>query len=140
MHPRFLDELLEGPASRRGKQLVARVRVVEGDLARRLGLLLEEGRLLPVAREFRIMSVEIADAIRRLDVAVPPQVLLDGRGGRACAVCGLLGGRVATRPPSSHRRDRRLTKNARRTRAVRLRLHDVLGAHDGARVLVPVGT
>ena len=83
---RLLDELLEGPALRRGEELVARVRVVEGDLARRLGLLLEEGRLLPVARELRVVPVEIADAVRRLRITIPAQVLLDGRRGRACAV------------------------------------------------------
>ena len=83
--PRFLDELFKRATFRRGEELVARVRVVEGDLARRLGLLLEEGRLLPVAREFRVVPVEIADAVRGLDVAVPPQVLLDGRRRRACA-------------------------------------------------------
>merc|ERR1719152_999845 len=78
VHPRLLDELLEGPASRRGKQLVARVRVVKRNLARRLGLLLQEGRLLPVAREFRIMSVKIADAVRGLHVAVPPRSFWTG--------------------------------------------------------------
>ena len=83
---RLLDELLEGPALRRGEELVARVRVVEADLAGSFRLVLEEGRLLPVARELRVVPVEVADAVRRLRVAVPPQVLLDGRRGRACAV------------------------------------------------------
>ena len=98
---RLLDELLEGPTSRRGKQLVARVRVVEGDLARRLGLLLEEGGLLPVAGELGVVPVEIADAVRRLDVAVPPQVLLDGGGGRACVIRGLCGAGVAATASAS---------------------------------------
>ena len=83
---RLLDELLEGPALRRGEELVARVRVVKRNLAGSFRLLLQEGRLLPVARELGVVAVEIADAVRGLRVAVPPQVLLDGRGGRACAV------------------------------------------------------
>ena len=69
---RLLDELLEASPFGRREELVARVRVVKRNLARRLGLLLEEGRLLPVARELRVVPVEIADAVRRLDVAVPP--------------------------------------------------------------------
>ena len=158
---RLLDELLEGPALRRGEELVARVRVVEGDLARRLGLLLEEGRLLPVAGKFRVVPVEVADAVGRLNVAVPPQVLLDGRRGRACVACGL-GGRASDACARLRSRRRRrggaCERLGRRRRlvaidatevsqkmyagrhTVRLGLHDVFRAHDGARILISVRT
>ena len=69
---RLLDELLEAPPFRRGEELVARVRVVEGDLAGSFRLLLEEACLFPVAGKFRVVPVEVADAVRGLRVAVPP--------------------------------------------------------------------
>ena len=75
VHPRFLDELFKRATFRSGEELVARVRVVEGDLARRLAFFLEEGRLLPVARELGVVPVVAADLIRRLRIHVPPEVL-----------------------------------------------------------------
>ena len=158
---RLLDELLEGPALRRGKQLVARVRVVEGDLARRLRLVLEEASLLPVARELRVVPVEIADAVRGLRVTIPAQVLLDGRRGRACVACGL-GGRASDACARLRSRRRRrggaCERLGRRRRlvaidatevsqkmhavnnTVRLGLHDVFRAHHRARILISVRT
>ena len=158
---RLLDELLEASPFGRREELVARVRVVKRNLARRLGLLLEEGRLLPVAGKFRVVPVEVADAVGRLRVAVPAQVLLDGRGRRACVVCGL-GGRAADACARLRSRRRRrggaCERLGRRRRlvaidatevsqkmhavnnTVRLRLHDVLRAHHGARILISVRT
>ena len=84
--PRLLHKLLEASPFGRNKQLVARVRVVEANFARRLAFFFQEGRLLPVAGKFRVVPVEVADAVRGLRITVPAQVLLDGRGRRACVL------------------------------------------------------
>ena len=147
MDARLLDELLEASPFRSGEELVARVRVVEGDLARRFRLLLEEACLFPVAREFRVVPVEVADAVGRLRVTIPAQVLLDGRRGRACAVDGLRRRRGGASLPiqgahagSTIERHFEGSYMHAVNNTVRLGLHDVFRAHDGAGILISVRT
>lgn len=64
------DELLERAAPGRDEKRLPRVRVVERDLAGRLGALLDEGGRLPVASILGEVAIEVADAVGHLFVAV----------------------------------------------------------------------
>ena len=74
----LLEELLHGPSDWGGEQKLASYRIVilRGILPVDL---VQEGSAGPIPSVLRVMSIEIADAIGRVVIALPPQILLDWR-------------------------------------------------------------
>ena len=82
VHPGLLHERVPVAIPRAEEERLARVAVVERDLSRRRRLLRQKGGLpLPVAAVLGVVAVVVADAVGRIRVAVPPQILLT----RQCA-------------------------------------------------------
>lgn len=72
----FHQKILEGSATRRDKERLARVGIVEGNFSRLLGIVDKLGSF-KVATMFRVVAIKVADAIRRLLVAPPTEIILN---------------------------------------------------------------
>merc|ERR1719263_2307539 len=82
----LLDEGRPVTVSRPAEEWVSGVAVVEGNLTRRLRLLLKEAcRPFPVSRMLSVMAVIVAYALGYLAIALPPQIFLHRHGARAVA-------------------------------------------------------
>lgn len=72
----FHQKILEGSATRRDKERLARVGIVEGNFSRLLGIVDKLGSF-KVGTMFRVVAIKVADAIRRLLVAPPTEIILN---------------------------------------------------------------
>lgn len=72
----FHQKILEGSATRRDKERLARVGIVEGNFSRLLGIVDKLGSF-KVATMFRVVAIKVADAIRRLLVTPPTEIILN---------------------------------------------------------------
>ena len=74
----LLDEISPRATARSDEKEVSSVGVVEVDLPAGLTLLLEEVGSGPVPSVLSIVAVKVTDAVRRIDVASPTKIRLDG--------------------------------------------------------------
>lgn len=89
------QKIVHASTGRRREQWLSGIGVVELDRVLAPGLVHEGRHALEVAGKLSVVPIEVADAVRDLAVAVPPQLGLHRYRGRAVRLRGLVGRRVA---------------------------------------------
>ena len=72
----FHQKVLKGSATRRLEERLSRVGIVKGNFSGLLSIIDKLGSF-KVAAVFRVVAIEVADAIRRLLVTPPPEIILN---------------------------------------------------------------